>query len=57
MAQKIVAFVTKSFDPEDEAKISPITKFLESFSTSGFISQSRSAHAKRSPPGGYVQTR
>jgi len=26
MAQKIVAFVAKSFDPEDEAKIAPITR-------------------------------
>ncbi len=40
MAQKIVAFVAKSFAPEDEAKIAPITKFLESFSRLGFIPQS-----------------
>ena len=40
MAQKIVAFVARSFDPADEAKIEPITKFLDSFKTLGFIAQS-----------------
>lgn len=40
MAQKIVAFVAKSFDPADEAKIDPIANFLESFSKLGFIVQS-----------------
>jgi hypothetical protein len=39
MAQKIVAFVAKSFDLADEAKISLITKFLDSFQRLGFISQ------------------
>lgn len=39
MAQKIVAFVARSFDPNDEAKINPITKFLESFNKLGFIVQ------------------
>ena len=39
MAQKIVAFVAKSFDPADEAKIDPIIKFLDSFSKLGFITQ------------------
>ncbi|PYT54336.1 MAG: hypothetical protein DMG43_06550 [Acidobacteria bacterium] len=40
MAQKIVAFVARSFDPADEAKIDPIIKFLDSFSKLGFITQS-----------------
>jgi hypothetical protein len=40
MAQKIPAFVAKSFDPEDEAKIDPIEKFLESFTKLGFIARS-----------------
>src|ERR1700681_1067539 len=39
MAQKIIAFVAKSFDEADEAKIAPITKFLESFGKLGFILQ------------------
>jgi Flp pilus assembly protein TadD len=39
MAQKIAAFVAKSFDREDEAKISLITKFLDSFQKLGFIAQ------------------
>jgi Flp pilus assembly protein TadD len=37
MTQKIAAFVAKSFDPADEAKIAPIEKFLESFRQLGFI--------------------
>src|SRR6266849_6342826 len=40
MAQKIVAFVARSFDQADEAKIDPIIDFLESFKTLGFIPQS-----------------
>lgn len=40
MAQTIVAFVARSFDPGDEAKIDPIIKFLESFNKLGFITQS-----------------
>ena len=40
MAQKIVAFVARSFDPADEVKIDPIIKFLDSFSKLGFITQS-----------------
>lgn len=40
MAQKIVAFIARSFDPGDEVKIDPIIKFLDSFKTLGFISQS-----------------
>jgi Flp pilus assembly protein TadD len=40
MAQKIVAFVARSFDPADEAKIFPITKFLASFNAVGFFPQS-----------------
>jgi hypothetical protein len=40
MAQKIVAFVARSFDPADEAKIDPIIDFLESFKPLGFIPQS-----------------
>jgi tetratricopeptide (TPR) repeat protein len=40
MTQRIAAFVAKSFDPTDEAKIDPITKFLESFSALGFIARS-----------------
>lgn len=39
MAQKITAFVAKSFNQADEAKITPITKFLESFGKLGFILQ------------------
>jgi len=40
MAEKIVAFVARSFDPADEAKIDRIVKFLDSFKALGFISQS-----------------
>lgn len=40
MPQKIVAFVAKSFDPTDEAKIAPIERFLESFSKLGFVAES-----------------
>jgi tetratricopeptide (TPR) repeat protein len=40
MTPKIVAFVAKSFDPSDEAKIAPIEKLLESFRRLGFIVQS-----------------
>ena len=40
MAQKIVAFVAKSFDAVDEAKIAPILKVLDSFSKLGFIADS-----------------
>jgi predicted Zn-dependent protease len=40
MAQKIVAFVARSFDRADEAKIDPIIKFLDSFNKLGFITQS-----------------
>jgi hypothetical protein len=43
MAQKIIAFVAKSFAEADEAKIAPITKFLESFSKLGFILQDAEA--------------
>jgi Flp pilus assembly protein TadD len=39
MAQKIVAFVAKSFDPRDEAKIAPIERFLESFHKLGFVAE------------------
>src|SRR5260221_444163 len=37
MAQKIIAFVAKSFASEDEAKIAPIIRLLESFTKLGFI--------------------
>lgn len=40
MPQKIVAFVAKSFDPKDEAKIALIERFLESFSKLGFVAES-----------------
>ena len=40
MAQKILAFVAKSFDPLDEAKIDPIIKLLDSFKPLGFIPES-----------------
>ena len=40
MAQKILAFVAKSFDPADEAKIDPIIRLLDSFKPLGFIPQS-----------------
>ncbi len=40
MTQKILAFVAKSFDPVDEIKVAPITKFLDSFRTLGFIAHS-----------------
>lgn len=40
MPQKIAAFVAKSFDPRDEAKIAPIERFLESFHKLGFVAES-----------------
>src|SRR5258708_31391063 len=40
MAQRIVAFVARSFDPADEAKIFQITKFRASFNAVGFFPQS-----------------
>ena len=40
MPQKIAAFIAKSLDPDDEAKIDPIIKLLESFKTLGFIAES-----------------
>jgi len=40
MAQKILAFVARSFDRADEAKIDPIIKLLDSFKPLGFIPQS-----------------
>lgn len=40
MAQKILAFVARSFDTTDEAKIDPIIKLLDSFKPLGFIPQS-----------------
>jgi hypothetical protein len=39
MAQKITAFVAKSFAVADEAKIAPIIKFLASLNKLGFILQ------------------
>jgi hypothetical protein len=40
MAQKILAFVARSFDPVDEAKIDPIIRLLDSFIPLGFIPES-----------------
>src|SRR2546421_2482503 len=37
MAQKILAFVARSFDPKDQDRIDPIIKFLDSFKSLGFI--------------------
>jgi tetratricopeptide (TPR) repeat protein len=43
MAQRIIAFVAKSFAEADEAKIAPIIKFLESFNKLGFVLQDAEA--------------
>lgn len=40
MAQKILAFVARSFDPADEAKIDPIIRLLDTFIPLGFIPES-----------------
>src|SRR5713101_3299339 len=40
MTQKIVAFVARSFDPADDAKIEPIIRFLDSYRNLGFIPDS-----------------
>jgi hypothetical protein len=36
---KVTAFVARSFDPSDAGRVEPITSFLASFQSAGFICQ------------------